>query len=394
MKKLSGQIKKRFHNSETKLHIKKMVVSTSDEPGEGEHKLFKYIREHDFTNENIVIYGLDADLFMLSIFHYECYKNAYIFREAPEFLKSSIQIDNVKDVEHYVIDLEQMCKSILTEMDVYHPNCIYDYAFICFLLGNDFLPHFPSLNIRTHGITALMNIYRSIFGNSPTQFLISPRDKKIQWNNVKLFIKKLASLEHEYLIQEYTYRKKFDKWKWDTPTTKEEREKILHNIPIIYRAEEKYINPSENGWENRYYNTLFKTDDSISMICNKYYEGLEWVFCYYIGKDIDWRWHYPYHYGPLFNDLLHYVPPKNTTLITPNNKPYLPEVQLAYVIPKSNTHLLSTEFYQYLLKEYPQIYPEKLEFQWAFCKYFWEAHVMFSEITVSDLDKWEKQVQK
>lgn len=392
MRKLSSQMKKRFQNTEKLFRIKKMIVSASDEPGEGEHKLFEYMRKNSLTNENVVIYGLDADLFMLSIFHYEYFKNGYIFREAPEFLKSSIQIAGAKETEHYVIDIEVLRNSILSEMGVSHSNRIYDYAFMCFFLGNDFLPHFPSLNIRTHGINALLNIYNQLFANKPNQFLISPKDKKIQWDNVKLIVKRLAQLEHEYLIQEYTFRSKYDKWKWKKPTTPVEIEQTIQNFPIMYRSEEKYINPQENGWQDRYYQTLFHMNKDVKTICNKYFEGLEWVYSYYVGKDIDWRWHYPYHYGPLFSDLQHYIPSRNQTLIVPNNKCFLPEVQLAYVIPKTHTHLLSPEFYKYLEQNYPQNYPETLEFQWAFCKYFWEAHVMFPEISVEELEKWEKHL--
>ena len=54
--------------NETSLNI---LVSGSNEAGEGEHKLFDYIRKNveKHASETTVIYGLDADLIMLSINH-------------------------------------------------------------------------------------------------------------------------------------------------------------------------------------------------------------------------------------------------------------------------------------------------------------------------------------
>ena len=44
----------------------------------------------------MVLYGLDADLIMLSIFHIEYQNNIFISREAPEFMK------NMKLMNYYL----------------------------------------------------------------------------------------------------------------------------------------------------------------------------------------------------------------------------------------------------------------------------------------------------
>jgi len=54
-----------------KFNLHNIIVSGSNNIGEGEHKLFDYIRSNPekHSTETTIIYGLDADLIMLSINH-------------------------------------------------------------------------------------------------------------------------------------------------------------------------------------------------------------------------------------------------------------------------------------------------------------------------------------
>ena len=48
-----------------------------------------------------------------------------------------------------------------TNLDSIQKNeIIQDYVMLSFFLGNDFMPHFPSLCIRTNGIAILLNTYQ------------------------------------------------------------------------------------------------------------------------------------------------------------------------------------------------------------------------------------------
>uniref|UniRef100_A0A6C0DAR3 Xrn1 N-terminal domain-containing protein n=1 Tax=viral metagenome TaxID=1070528 RepID=A0A6C0DAR3_9ZZZZ len=397
MEKLSKMIDYEFKFTEKKYNCNSVIVSCSNEVGEGEHKLFNHLRKNKFENDNVAVYGLDADLIMLSIFNLKFSKNIYVFREAPEFLKSSIPIDIIgKDTEPYFLDIQHLSSCILNEMLCKYSDYrrIHDYVFLCFFLGNDFLPHFPAMNIRTHGIQGLLDIYRNCIGNYPERFLIN--NNKIQWRNVSTFINEVAKCEHELLLNEYFVRDKFDK-RHLLETTPQEKDDIINSVPIIYRQKEKYICPQEPEWEKRYYKSLFhfeKNNENIKNICNNYLEGLEWVYKYYSFDCPDWRWKYNYHYPPLFSDLSKYIPHFEMDFIVSDkktNNPFSKMAQLSYVMPSSNLELLPNNICVFLKNNYPELYPEKYHFEWAFCRYFWEAHPLLPVIPISLLEQWEIQ---
>ena len=396
MRKLSTEIDTAFKNQEKKYKVKKMVVSCANEPGEGEHKLFQYIRKNkDLLDENIFVYGLDSDLIMLSVFHCEMCKNIFVFRESPDFIKS---VGNLTFGNNDLLFLDISClsKYIMVEMacNSNENHRIYDYIFICFLLGNDFLPHFPSLNIRTTGVQTILNTYRSVIGNFSDRFFIS-NDKKIQWKWVKVFITELSKTEHGNFIREYTLRNKMDKYQWSY-TTKEEKDNVILNTPIIYRAEEKYICPDENGWQDRYYKSLFSCErnhNNLQTICTNYMEGLEWVFKYYTDECPDWKWKYNYHYAPLLLDLCRYIPDKNKEFIYSGystNKPFPSFIQLLYVVPPKNHYLIDSDVVDFVKSKYDGLFTDNIEFKWAFCRYFWESHVLLNEVTIDILEKIER----
>jgi 5'-3' exoribonuclease 2 len=221
-------------------------------------------------------------------------------------------------------------------------------------------------------------------------------NEKIQWKNISIFLNEIAKSEHELLLNEYFLRDKFDKRHF-LESTSQEKDDIINTVPIIYRQKEIYICPQEIGWENRYYKSLFdfeKDNENIKTLCNNYLEGLEWVFKYYSNGCCDWRWKYNYHYPPLFNDLCKYVPHFEMDFINNNtkkNKPFSKLAQLSYVMPKSNLELLPKDICMFLKTNYSELYPEEYNFEWSFCRYFWEAHPLLPDIPLSLLEQWEIQ---
>jgi len=402
MTNLSKRVQHAFENMEHKYNVSNIIVSGSNSPGEGEHKLFDFLRKQHCLNQNIALYGLDSDLIMLSIFNLQHCNNIYIFREAPEFLKHYFPIDESTSTNlPYFLDMKALSSSILTEMGCMYSTQqrIYDYIFLCFFLGNDFLPHFPAMNIRTHGIQVILDVYRNHIGNRPDAFII---DKKnvIQWKYVNKLINEIAKKEHELLTIEYSTRSKRDFKKKITQSNLTPDE-CLQNIPVTYRGDELYICPSDANWNERYYKTLFggpQSSTNIRDICTNYMEGLEWVFKYYSNGCPHWKWKYNYHYPPLFTDLRKYVPHFNTEFIHDKttssaypHQPFSPFVQLSYVLPSSALHNLPVNIQNFLTTNYKSLYCDSFDFCWAFCRYFWEAHPLLPDISLELLEQWDIQ---
>ena len=356
--------------------------------------MFKHLRQSNIkVDETVAVYGLDSDLIMLSVFHCKYVKNIFIFREKPEFGKHLIPSSANEEDEYLFLNIHTFSRATLEEMhcDKHDAQRLYDYIFMCFFLGNDFLPHFPSLNIRTTGIDTLLTSYRNLIGKYSDRRFIS-NDKEINWKWVSLFIKELAKTEHERILGEYELREKWGKRKW-LADNDDNRDFTVQSVPVIYRAEENYIAPKERSWERRYYNTLFQPDINVESVCINYLEGLEWVFKYYTVDCPHWKWRYQYHYPPLLTDLTKFVPNDSYDFITNDstNSPFSENVQLAYVLPPANHGLLLSNVKRDLDTLYSQYSVTEFSFQWAFCRYFWEAHAILPEVSIDVLHEWDQK---
>lgn len=324
-----------FRNHASKYESFKL--STSKESGEGEHKLFEWIRTHP-NKEKTLIYGLDSDLIVLSLQHLQ-YREIRLLREAPAFM--------LADRELHVLDIPMLAKAI---EEVIGKDKLSDYILMTLFLGNDFMPHFPSIQLRTNGFDVLFQTYVEVI--APNEYLF---DKEIQWPILEKFIKALAQKEEMIMIKEYHSRNRYQ-----VDTSTEEKRKL--NTPMLKREKEHYICPLKKGWQQRYYETLLPVDPSLAS--EHYLKIFAWNMKYYTQGCTDWSYSYPYSYPPLFSDLANHIkaPPEFSS------KTVLSEEELlSYVLPSPYHSFIPG-------KESKECTIPTLE--WSYCRYLWEAHVL------------------
>ena len=398
MADLDNMVTKHFNKSVcNRFKVNEIIISSSDKVGEGEHKLFSHIRlfPDKHSTETTIIYGLDADLIMLSINHLPICPNIYLFRETPHFIQS---IDSsLEPNSHYFLDIPEFAKVLTKYMNndkelttQQQKNKLYDYILLCFFLGNDFLPHFPALNIRTGGIDKLINAYKATIGESNLNLTDG---KTIFWGNVRKIVEHLANQEEEFIIKEHYSRNNKEKRKLPE-TTPEEKFKQFELTPLYNREMEHFINPVKPYWQSRYYRGLFgiKSDSNGEQtrdIAINYLQGLEWTMKYYTFGCVDWRWRYKYNYPPLLQDLIRFIPLFNTEFVSAKTiNPVSKIVQLCYVLPRQSLNLVPNKLYFELIRQHDDWYKGNCDFVWAYCRYFWEAHVEMNDIDINELEQF------
>ncbi|CAG8972536.1 hypothetical protein HYALB_00001228 [Hymenoscyphus albidus] len=209
----------------------KIIISDSTVPGEGEHKIMEFIRSqrsspHHDPNTRHVIYGLDADLIMLGLATHEPHfrvlrEDVFAQDSKPRLCRMCGQAGHearectgqakIKDGEHNEKDSAPPLKPFIwlhvgilreyLEAEMYVPTqpfrfdlerALDDWVFMCFFVGNDFLPHLPSLEIRENGIDTLIAIWRD---NIPFMGGYLTKDGQVDLERAQFILEGLAKQE-------------------------------------------------------------------------------------------------------------------------------------------------------------------------------------------------------
>lgn len=375
MDELNSFMKKQIRYSKYDIEF---IYSGSDENGEGEHKIFdKLAAEND--DANIAIHGLDADLIILSLLSHK--KNIHLVREA----KGTEQYLNVQRLRTAIIqELIISWDLNIQEHDTAACNdLIESYCIACSILGNDFIPHLATVDLKTNGLDKLIKATKYAITNCG----LLVKDGAIQHTCLSYIFTDLTKSEDVDMHKEC--EKYIKKKAYDTPN-QSDMYGIKHNDRV---ANSIYNNPAK--WRHEYYKGLFDSNITLSSsvlfnACENYIKGIYWTYAYYKKYDLDFNWYYPYTYAPSIRDIANHSIANPAPIISKIGT-YVPSyVQLLIVLPKESKQLLKKGHQKFMEDIYAglyHMYPEKYKIQTFLKTHLWECSPILPVINLKYIQR-------
>lgn len=350
----------------------KWVVSTAEEPGEGEHKAMHAIRST--TNKKChVIYGLDADLIILSLL--QPIETMWLFRE--EVQGGKIKYNDDKEESYTYFGIHLLKKYLCHKKD---DNYLLDYCMAMSFVGNDFLPHGLSLKLREGAHDILLDLLSKIRSKTGP-FIEQKADGSFQWKSRALIecIKYFSENEERWIEANCNHKLKMRRSPAKGETSLEIALDEWNKMPLRVADELAILEKSENGWKlSEFWKSVYnerwlKTNPATAGI--QYLKGLDWILQYYTGNAVNTEWCYPWFVPPLWSDLLAEIQSSENLVRAPDlNEKYLkPQEQLALVLPLQSWWLIRDKNLKTLPRLLPQLWPNKFELFTAGRSMTWEC---------------------
>lgn len=365
-----------------------VIFSGPEVPGEGEHKIMNFIRKmkkHAIYGKKELkhcLYGLDADLIMLGLVSRE--KHFTLLREkligngkasGKSLVVGSTRKNGPASDEFHLLEVSLLRDMLFLEFKP-RENFTYkyllervvdDFAFMCMLIGNDFLPPLPHLDIASGGLNLLVRSYKEIQKQIKGYLTLNSR---MHIGRVEIFLEKLSSeAEGVYFFKRNKYSK----------------------------DSEKIINYKTDYYLSKFGTNLTDISNSsrLKTLKETYIEGLNWCLSYYHNGCPSWNWFFPGYFAPLGSDLSFLSELK---IKFNKGRPFEPIVQLLAVLPPKSSNLLPDSLAKLMIKEDSPIsdfYPENFQIDMNGKKNLWEGIVLLpfidQEKLLGEVDKNRKK---
>lgn len=388
-----------------------VYLSGHETPGEGEHKVMDFIRTErskpDYDpNTRHCVYGLDADLIMLGTCchepHFALLREEVVFGKKQNQRRLNVPEEITFHLLHICLlreylDLEFRAVREKIPFKYSLEHIIDDWVLMCFLVGNDFLPHLPHLHIAKN---ALPMVYKTYMDVLPSLDGYINEQGTLNLQRFEKFLHKLAEIDYE-TFSDVQADKKFleskraaleqngelncedaaDPKKERDPDEKRLLEKFAHlDIPDFESDEEDLFEMEFRQHKRDYYVNKLDypqvTPEVLQEQAHGYVRAIQWNLHYYYHGVQSWNWFYPHHYSPYISDIKDF---DSINMEFEMGKPFLPFQQLMSIMPSASKKLLPTA-YQSLMdnEDSPVIdyYPKEFSTDLNGKQQAWEAVVL------------------
>lgn len=369
------------------LNVDTVFFMDSLVPGEGEHKLYDFLRSNKSRivekRCTIVIGGNDADLIMLSML-----VSTIFLKDNPIYILRE-DLTSKKLLKYYLLDVNMLRDAIL-KLGQKKPGyrteeerlIVCDFVLLCFLVGNDFLPQIPLLNIYDGGLDLLLEHYFSNPG-----YLTRFADNATRSNGD-------SGAEAAIKVNLGNFKDYF---------------KFIGEV-VSVQAISNYRSLSRNGHPNVLLDVILNEEMDLPTVAAHYYSAystkhgiretdaelylreIEWIFNYYAFgvSTVDWGVYYPNQYAPSPPDCLNAVaratsmseslsptaerdtsdprvnweppPPAHRRRVSSDrNRVSDPFFQLLCILPPHSANLLPDPLKSLLTTKLKQFHPESIE---------------------------------
>ena len=358
-----------------------VVFSGADVVGEGEHKIMDFIRSGRKSGDlaedtRHCMYGLDSDLIMLSLVTHA--PKFCLLRERQKFQKGrhaprgrkgtggmpaeSEAAAETDDRDFVFLEVEMLHALIAGTLRPREPprvsagsdgvdgdgidaangassstytdeRLVDDFVFMCMLVGNDFIPGLPHLDVADGALNLMMRTYTDLL---PTNGYLTTKSH-LHLPAFEAFVRVLAS--HEPIIFERKRQRATggrNGYSRRQSAGQPASESSHSDGPLAYKREYYLQKLGQHP----------KDVEPKRDLVQSYLEGLSWCLAYYHDGCASWDWYYPDFYAPLATDL---VSLPSFFISLDLGAPFPPLAQLLSVLPPQSALLVPAPYRELML---------------------------------------------
>ena len=404
MTRLRQRLERMIQEHGTNWHL-----SSSDEPGEGEHKILSAWRTGAYQG-SVAVYGLDADLIVLSLLGMETAGRSQVWLFREEQVVEAKPTPPRGDKPHTPLHKRlgrchthfagegcgDACVSTMEWFSVHalrswlirevapasHRTFLLSYIMAMSFLGNDFLPRSIGLTLRQEGHSVLIDALHLLLSQGTS--LVCPDTLELREDGLLRLLRMFASQEETHIAHALFQKQRQARYVDRVPLGDKDWPLTQNEEAFLLRGKDTLV----PGWEDLYRTTFFPGQER-SRICSEYLYGIQWNWAYYTGRyeEVCFNWYYPFTLPPLWIWMSDQTCPSFPGTVQVRVTDIRPVEQLAAVLPLESWGLIPPCAERSLPLLAPYWFPSSFSFHSVGKRFFWECEAMIPIPSIMEIKR-------